>query len=80
MSVSVDTGFNIPSWRELGRGALAQEGPVTFTISWALIGILAYLSAAVGLIVTVLVGFFASFMVGIGLVWLLVTRLRGGGG
>lgn len=79
MSVSVNTGFNLPSWKELGRGALAQEGPVLFIISWAMIAILAYISAA-GLIVTIVVAIFATFMVGIGLVWLLVTRLRGGGG
>lgn len=78
MSVSVDAGLGIPSPKQLGRGALAQEGPVMFIISWVLIGILAYTSAAVGLIVTVFVGFFATFMVGVGLVWLIIDRLRGG--
>lgn len=80
MSVSVDTGLSsIPSPQELGRGALAQEGPITFIISWAIIAVAGYISSA-GLVVTFLVGLFATFMVGIGLFWLAVDRLLLGGG
>lgn len=76
-AVDVEVGdFGIPDARELISGAFAQEGPETFTVSWALIGVLAYLSSAVGLIVTFLVGLFATGMVALGLLWILVDRVR----
>lgn len=72
MSASIDVGgFGVSSAEELLAGALGSGGPRQFISSWVIIAVAAYLSAAVGTIVSITVGVLATLVVLlVGLPWL----------
>lgn len=76
-SIDVSTGFDkIPDARTVARGAVFLEGPQGLLISWFLIGAFVILTSSIGLIGTLLLLPLVFFMLGIGVLWLLVDMRR----